>query len=202
MSIGAAIGGSGSIGGSIGVSIGGNIGVSIGGVVGSRKDPYTAFNFLVEIDSLLVAGFTEVTGLQVETEIEERREGGVNYFVHKLLKTTKYPNLVLKRGLTDSDELWNWYQGVAAGNIVLKNGSIILQDIAGNEAWRWNFIQGYPVKWTGPDLRSQNSAIAVETLELAHMGLVKGGTSPSFSVSFGASISASVGVSVSASVSL
>jgi len=45
---------------------------------GLRKDPYAGFNFLVEIDGLLVGGFTEVTGLQVETESHDYREGGLN----------------------------------------------------------------------------------------------------------------------------
>jgi phage tail-like protein len=139
-----------------------------------RLDPYAAFNFLVEIDSLVVAGFTEVTGLQADTEIEERREGGVNDHVHKLIKVTKYPNLVLKRGITDSDVLWSWYRSVVAGVIVRRNGAVIMQDVARNRAWRWNFQQAYPVKWTGPELRSQNSTVAVETLELVHMGLFKG----------------------------
>ena len=138
--------------------------------IGERKEPLTSFRFLVEIDNLVVGGFSEISGLQVETEIEEYREGGNNTFVHKLPKFSKYPNLTLKRGLTDSTVLWNWYQEVVSGTIERKNGSIILLDYAGSEKWRWNFIQAYPVKWGGPDLKADSNTFAIETLELAHNG--------------------------------
>ncbi len=75
---------------------------------GKRKpDPYFSFQFLIEINGLITGGFSEVSGLQVEIETEEYREGGTNDYVHKLPKGTKYSNLVLKRGITDSDVLWN-----------------------------------------------------------------------------------------------
>ncbi|RZN35496.1 MAG: phage tail protein [Methanophagales archaeon ANME-1-THS] len=141
--------------------------------VGERKDPYLSFRFLVEIQGLIVGGFSEVSGLQAETEIEEIREGGVNEYVHKLPKITKYPTITLKRGLTDSDVLWRWHQEVVSGKITRKSGFIILLDSEGNETWRWHFIDAYPVKWTGPDLKADSTTVAVETLELAHNGLRK-----------------------------
>ncbi len=140
----------------------------------TRVDPYAGFRFLVEISGLVVGGFSEVSGLQAETETEEYREGGLNTYVYKLPKLTKYPNLVLKRGVTDSDVLWKWHQDVVAGKIERKGGSVILLDYAGNEKWRWNFTQAYPVKWAGPELKTDSNAVAVETLELAHHGLTKG----------------------------
>jgi phage tail-like protein len=142
--------------------------------VGDRADPYLSLNFLVEIEGLVVGGFNEVTGLTVEVEIEEYREGGVNTYVHKLAGPARYPNnLVLKHGLTDSDILWNWHQDVASGNILRKNGSIMLLDSAGEEQWRWNFVDAYPVRWVGPDLRAGSAEVAIETLELVHRGLCK-----------------------------
>jgi phage tail-like protein len=142
--------------------------------VAERNDPYLSFRFLVEIQGLIVGGFSEVAGLQAETETEEIQEGGVNDYVHKLPKITKYPNITLKRGITDSDVLWNWHQEVVNGIISRKSGFIILTDSEGNEKWRWLFTDAYPVKWTGPDLKADSSAIAVETLELAHNGIKKG----------------------------
>ena len=140
--------------------------------VGDRVDPYLSFHFLVEIEGLVIGGFNEVTGLTVEVEIEEYREGGLNAYVHKLAGPTRYPNnLVLKHGLTDSDTLWNWHQDVANGNIQRRNGSIILLDSAGEEQWRWNFVDAYPVRWVGPDLRAGSAEVAIETLELVHRGL-------------------------------
>jgi phage tail-like protein len=138
-----------------------------------RKDPYFGFNFFIEIDDLIVGGFSEVSGLQAETEFEEIREGGVNDRVHKVPKVTKYPNIVLKRGITDSDVLWKWHQDVVDGKIRRKGVYVALLDAEGLERWRWSFIDAYPVKWVGPDLRADGNLVAIETLELAHNGIKK-----------------------------
>jgi len=132
-----------------------------------------SFRFLVEIDGLIVAGFSEVAGLQAETEVETIEEGGVNDHVHKLPKKTKYPNLMLKRGITDSSALWDWHKDVVDGKIERKSGYIILLDSEANEQWRWNFIEAYPVKWSGPDLKADGSTIAIESIELVHNGIKK-----------------------------
>jgi len=93
--------------------------------------------------------------------------------VHKLPKITKYPNITLKRGITDSDVLWKWHQEVISGLFMRMSGFIILLDSKGEEKWRWHFVDAYPVKWTGPDLKADSSTVAVETLELAHNGIMK-----------------------------
>ena len=139
--------------------------------VGERKDPYLSFRFLVEIQGLIVGGFSEVSGLQAETEFEEIREGGVNDYVHKLPKITKYPNITLKSGITDSDVLWEWHQDVVNGKFERKTVFIILKDSGGKEKCLWYLIDAYPVKWIGPDLKADSSTVAVETLELAHNGI-------------------------------
>jgi len=143
--------------------------------VGKRKeDPYLDFRFLLEIEGLIRGGFSEVSGLQVETEIEDYQEGGVNNFVHKLLKSTKYPtNLVLKRGITDSDVLWKWHQDIVSGKIEPKNIFIIILDYEGQEMLQWEFKKAYPVKWTGPDFKADGNNVAIETLELVHRGMQK-----------------------------
>jgi len=143
--------------------------------VADRTDPYLGFNFLVEIDGLVVGAFSEVGGLQAELEFETIREGGQNGFQYKLPGALKYPsNLTLKRGMTDSEALWSWYQDVGNGIVERRSGSIVLRDAAGDEKWRWNFNDAYPVKWTGPTLKAGSGEIAFETLELAHHGLTKG----------------------------
>lgn len=138
-----------------------------------RTDPYTSFRFLVEINGLIVGGFSEVSGLQAEIETEEVREGGVNDHIHKLPKITKYPNLILKRGIADSDVLWNWHRDVVNGKIERRTIHITVMDSEGNAKWYWHFIEAYPVKWTGPDLKADGSTVAVETLELVHNGIRK-----------------------------
>jgi len=144
--------------------------------LGTRTDPYMSCNFLVEIDGLLVGGFSDVTGLTVELDVEEYQEGGLNAYVHKLAGPARYPNnLVLKRGLTRDRTLWTWHQAVTRGNIQRKNGSVVLLDSRTEETWRWNFVAAYPVRWVGPELRAGTAEVAIETLELVHQGLSKVG---------------------------
>jgi phage tail-like protein len=144
------------------------------GLLGVRNDPYASFNFLVEIEGLVVGGFTDVTGLDVETEVFEYREGGLNEFVHKLPGLTRYPsNLVLRHGLTDVGTLWDWHQSVIQGDVQRKNGSIYLLDRLRLPAMWWNFTGAYPVRWQGPELRAGSNAVAVEAVELVHQGISK-----------------------------
>jgi phage tail-like protein len=139
-----------------------------------RDDPYMAFSFVVEIEGLLVGGFSEVSGLESEIAVEEYQEGGLNNYVHKLPGPAKYPNLVLSHGLTDIDSLWTWYHEVSRGLIQRKNGTIILLDRRRVPAMWWNFRQAYPVKWVGPRFNASSATeVAVEQVELAHQGLSK-----------------------------
>jgi phage tail-like protein len=142
------------------------------GPLGVRGDPYAGFSFLVEIEGLLVGGFSEVSGLQVETEVQSYREGGLNAYVHKLPGPAHYPqNLVLKRGLTDVDTLWSWCQDVARGEIQRRNGTIYLLGRGGRPAIAWNFLGAYPVRWAGPEFRAGSANVAFETIELVHHGI-------------------------------
>lgn len=137
----------------------------------SSRYPQLAFRFNVEIDSIQVGSFSECSGIQVETEVEEIQVGGLNDWRPKLPKGSKYGNLVLKRGITDSDVLWKWHQQVVAGKFERKNVAIVLwNERVADEQWRWTFKDAFPVKWTGPELKGDSSAVAVETLELAHHG--------------------------------
>ncbi|HEX2224242.1 MAG TPA: phage tail protein [Thermoanaerobaculia bacterium] len=185
-------------------------GVSVGGGLGSggRTDPYMAFNFLVEIEGLVIGGFSEVSGLQVETMVHEYQEGGQNEYVHKLPGPTRYPsNLVFKRGLTDVQTLWAWHQEVASGAVSRRNGTIYLLDRQGQQVMWWSFKEAYPVKWSGPDFRADSNAVATESIELVHRGLsrpavsITAGLSGSFSASVNASASLNASASFNASAS-
>ncbi len=133
-------------------------------------DPLGAFRFRVEIQSIVEAGFSECSGLQAEIEVEEVQEGGLNDHVHRLPKGSKHVNLTLKRGLATSDKLWKWYEDVANGTIQRRTVNVFLLDAAGRQQWNWTFKEAYPVRWTGPELKADGSAIAVESLELVHNG--------------------------------
>jgi phage tail-like protein len=123
---------------------------------------------LVEIDGITQAGFQEVGGLDATTAIVEYREGTDPPHARKLMGMNTYGALSLKRGITDSSELWNWRQTVIDGKAQRKNGSIVLRDETGAEKIRWNFVDAWPSKWTGPALSAATAAVAVEVLELTH----------------------------------
>jgi phage tail-like protein len=135
---------------------------------GQRVDPYRNFSFLVEIDGITQAGFSDCSGFGASTDPVEYREGGETKTVRKLPGLTKYTNITLKWGLTDSRELYDWYRDVVNGKIERKSGSIILLDLEGNEKVRWNFFEAWPTKWDGPDFTAKGNDVSIETLELAH----------------------------------
>lgn len=141
---------------------------------GVRVDPYFAFAFQIELNGILSGAFSEVSGLQVEIETEDYREGGLNTYIHKLAGPARYPaNVVLKHGIVDADVLWQWQDAIVQGVIFRQTFSVILLSSAKKPVWSWTIRDAYPVKWSGPDLRGIANEIAVETLELAHRGISK-----------------------------
>ncbi len=141
--------------------------------------PPTGFYFRVEFlgvtDDDTEQRFQEVSGLSVEVETEELREGGENRFVYKLPKRAKYPNLVLKRGLLKSTALLNWlddalrtYFTVVIYSFKPADMIITLLDESGAQVAIWKVVQAYPVKWSTADLRATENAVLVETIELAY----------------------------------
>lgn len=139
------------------------------------SDVFPAYRFYVQIDQVTHAVFTEVTGLQIETEVTEYAEGGNNSYVHRLPGRTKVSNITLKRGMTSSNELFKWYLDVAYGKVLpRRNVSVIMYDTAGQKVMQWNFIKAYPVKWVGPQLNAGGTNTAVESFELTHEGIQPG----------------------------
>jgi phage tail-like protein len=134
---------------------------------GDRNDPYSAFNFLVEIDGVTVAGFSECAGLDTETEIIEYRNGSEDITKRKLPGLRKFTNITLKRGFTKSEELWKWRKKVMDGKTERQAGSIVLLNEAREPSLRYNFREGWPSKWQGPALKAGSSEVAIEALEIA-----------------------------------
>ncbi|MDJ0747490.1 MAG: phage tail protein [Xenococcaceae cyanobacterium MO_167.B27] len=142
--------------------------------VGARKDPLKAYNFLVEIEGINRAGFRECSGLDSAQDPIEYREGNEKYLtVRKLPGLVKYSNIVLKYGITDDQELWDWRTKAVEGEVERKNGSIVLLDDQGQEKMRWNFREGWLAKWTGASFNATGNEVAIETLEIAHEGISK-----------------------------
>ncbi|WNZ08068.1 phage tail protein [Streptomyces sp. 11x1] len=147
---------------------------AVGNWTGLRlPDPFPTFNFAVEIEGLLVGGFTEVSGLESQIEMQSYREGGVNGFAHQLPGAASPSNLVLKHGLTAISTLWNWYDNTARGVIQRKSGTIALLDRRQIPVMWWNFRNALPVRWTGPTFTAGSDEVGVESLELVHEGLTK-----------------------------
>jgi len=136
-------------------------------------EPFVTFNFAVEIEGLMVGGFTEVNGLESQIEMESYREGGVNDFVHQLPGSVNHSNLVLRHGLTAISTLWNWYDNTVRGIIQRKNGTIMLLDRRQIPVMWWNFHNALPLRWTGPVFNASSDEVGFESLELAHQGLTK-----------------------------
>lgn len=136
----------------------------------ARDDPYKAFNFLVEIDGIAVAAFSEVSGLESEIAVIEYRVGS-DFGVRKLPGLTRYANIVLRRGITQDADLWNWHKSVVNGTADRRSGAIVLLDDERVPVVRWRFRDGWVCKYSGPDLHAQANEVAIETIEIAHEGL-------------------------------
>lgn len=135
--------------------------------------PPIGFHFSVEFPEISSNSkdqqFQSVTGLSVDIDTEEVAEGGENRFKHKIPVRTKYPNLVLKRGLLVDSEVIKWCRD-AVENFQFKPTGIIVKLL--NEKHEplvsWSIVHAYPVKWSLVDLNAEESKLAIETLELTY----------------------------------
>ncbi|BFU44277.1 phage tail protein [Krasilnikovia sp. MM14-A1004] len=144
-------------------------------------DPPFVGKFTLEIGATVIGSFTEVSGLSVQLDVEELAEGGQNAFTHKLLGRMKWPNLVLKRGLTDTDALFEWVmecsgEGLTAKKNTIKprDGKISIRNAKGLPVRTWTILEAKPVKWTGPRFAASSRDLAVEELEVCHSGFRSG----------------------------
>ena len=137
------------------------------------EDLYGNYNFLLEIQGIIqdtkiiVGGFKSVSGMDSETEVVEFKQGN-DMVVRKKPGRTTYSNIVLERGYTATDDLWQWRKNIEDGKIDRRSGSIIVLDQAGTtEIARYNFYEAWPCKWYVPDMDSDSSSMAIEKIELA-----------------------------------
>ncbi len=138
----------------------------------ASQDPVASFRFAVEIDGVVAGWFTECRGLSVERQVETYREGGQNAYVHQLPGRTKHQHVTLERGLVDA-ALWEWFagdEGSHEGLVRPRDVTVILLNADKSEARRWNLARVLPRRWSGPQLRAEGRAVAVERLELAQDG--------------------------------
>jgi phage tail-like protein len=136
-----------------------------------HEDPLVSFHFAVDIQGSVTGFFTECSGLGSETEIVEHKvvKDGVEV-VMKIPGRLKWENIVLKRGITSSMDIWTWRKQVETGDVAgaRKDGSIVMFDQTLTEVARWNFVRGWPSKVTGPSVKSDSNEIGVEELTVTH----------------------------------
>ena len=144
--------------------------------VGELERPHLSAHFRLSIVGLPIVDFSECTGLASEVGTEEYLEGGENRFAHRFPSRHSSPNLILNRGIAESSALWDWYaEGLASGRVKPRDGQVELLSWVDGELGPvrvWSFRRGFPVKIAGPDLNAMSSAVAIESLEIAHHGLV------------------------------
>jgi len=139
---------------------------------GKRDDPYQQFNFLVEIDGVARAGFSECSGLTTDTDPIDYREGAdLVLNVRKLSGLRKYTNVVLKRGYTQDKSLWDWRKKIINGNTERRQADIILLDEERNEVLRWRVREAWISKLECGPLNAKTNDVAIETIEMVHEGL-------------------------------
>lgn len=138
----------------------------------AAKDIYRAYNFVLKIQGQDAGYFTEVSGLNVDIETIEYREGGAGPAVRKLPGRVKYGDVTLKWGLTGSTELTDWLQKIAQGDVERRDISVVLRKPNGiDEATRWNLRNAWPCGWRGAALDASSNEVAIETMVITHEGL-------------------------------
>ena len=140
---------------------------------GITEELYGNYNFLLEIGGItgdqktVVGGFKGMSGMTSETEIIEFKQGN-DRVVRKKPGRTTYANIVLERGYTATDDLWQWRKNIEDGKIDRRAGSVIILDQDGqSEVARYNFYEAWPCKWYVPDMDADSSGMAIEKVELA-----------------------------------
>jgi len=138
-------------------------------------DPVATYLFEVEISGINKAVFSEVTLPALKVDTEDVKEGGQNEFVHKLPIRVNAGTVVLKNGISIGDELYQWYFQVASGDFGAARKSVSIRlysSVASRLLLTITLAQAFPVRWSGPGLKSGEAAIAIEEIELAHSGIM------------------------------
>lgn len=147
--------------------------------------PFTAFNFLVEVQvsgingKLASAAFSECDGLEMTMEVKTIREGGRNSGPVHMIGPVGYAQLTLKRGMTSNVDLWRWFERTnGRGNGGLRGvAEVITLAADGKEQLRFRLGGCLPVKLKAAALNAKDGQIAIEEMQVAYesLELVSGG---------------------------
>ena len=139
----------------------------------ARSDPYRNFRFRVEIEGIQIAGFSDVSGYDMSINVVEYREGNEVITPRKLPGLRKHSNITLKKGTTDSMDIFTWINNVSEGKVERKSVTIISIDEEGNDSATWQVINSWPVKYALSEMKGTGNDVLIETLELAHEGMTR-----------------------------
>ena len=142
---------------------------------GRSSDPLTGFTFRLEMEGKVGGFFTEVNGLGSENDVIEQKvvdEKGHD-LVQKIPGRLKWGDVTLKRGITEDMKIWQWRQKVIDGKVkdARTNCSIIMCDRNYEDVARWDFVNAWPSKVTGPNLKSDSNELGIEEMVLVHEGI-------------------------------
>jgi phage tail-like protein len=143
--------------------------------VPNRREFDHLFNgrFKIEIEGVTQGAFTECGGIEAHVDVVQFNDGSD-------LRTRKRPgrpgvsNIVLKRGVVNTTELWDWFKAVLEGKVERKAGSVIVCDDAGGEIYRYNFFEAWPCRWKSLELRADKPGSLVEELEIVVEAVERG----------------------------
>ena len=139
-----------------------------------QKDPLVSAWYSVEFQGEIKGAFRECSGLGSQNEVVDYKASGPKgeYVMKKVPGRMTWNPITLKRGITDAMDLWKWRKVVEDGKIddARKNGSIVMYNQQGQEVARWNFMNAWPSKITGPSPNANANEIAIEEMEVVHEG--------------------------------
>jgi phage tail-like protein len=137
-------------------------------------DPFVSAWFAIEFQGQITGAFRECGGLGSENSVVEEKSSGPDGrpVVKKIPGNLKWNDITLKQGITDDMGMWKWRQLVEEGKVgeARKNGAIVMFSHDSVEVARWEFINAWPSKISGPSVNATNDEVAVEELTLVHEG--------------------------------
>ena len=129
-----------------------------------RQQTNASFRFVIDVDDERQAAFTECTLPNIEWDAEELKEGGLNTYSHQLPGRRKATKVSLKNGIGKSG-LLNWYIEAISKTVSRKKLTITLLNSLQESVVVWNIENAYPIKWSGPQLKTDGNTLAIQTLE-------------------------------------
>ncbi len=133
---------------------------------------FGGFRFMVMIEGIYNLVFTEFRLPSLQVDTEKIQEGGQNTYVHQLPVRVNVGTVSLRHGLSRDMSLLNWYLDVMKGDLekAYRQVTVVLVDSTSVPVAIWNFRNAYPIKWSGPSLKSDSSEIAIEEIEFVYHG--------------------------------